>query len=573
MFGDDYFEARARLADLATRVVELAEKTGADKGPLEGEDVVHGMVSPYLFVACGETGAGKSSMLNGIFGHDVCSAEGSEGTDSVQWYRYGEKHRDQEVTPEMEQRYRPFEFLKRFNLMDTPGTDLPRGGQESITQRFIPSCDVVFWVVPAGTPWGASLWDSISRQDQTILKKSVIVLQQKELLDEGELEIIQGHVRDLARQRLSYVPPIFSVSAKQACQAKAVVPVDEPLWRKSGYPNLEQFISDAVAHSPARNRMLIDIRKATTQVLRHIETAVEKRRSQLDGNEHFLLKLEAEVDVARKKQSADFLSRFAGMREVFAGKNKEMKRYVRRKLGFWSTLKSLFMAENTSKVIETWLVDSIKSSVETQADADGARLIKGCHRHWDTVRPRVKEKLSIKLDDFDDERDGFDKIREEFVARMGAVARRSVQNLRLRKALNSQIVVRREGLKNWLYLCLTTLMLAGVVGVLGVGPGIYIELGLLSLCMISLLGFAMQVRLTGRKITKSLGTRLEHARLPFAQALESDHRVGVRCFYSEYADLLNSVRHHIFDAQQALAPNLEERNRLFLELMIIEREM
>jgi len=79
--------------------------------------------------------------------------------------------------------------------------------------------------------------------------------------------------------------------------------------------------------------------------------------------------------------------------------------------------------------------------------------------------------------------------------------------------------------------------------------------------------------MTAKKITKSLGRRLESARIPFSQALEHDYKDGVRSFYSEYGNLLSRVRLHIFKAQKEHQPNLEQRNRLFLELMIVEQDL
>ena len=578
MFGADYFESRAKLANLAARIIELADKTGADKSALENDDIAEGLASPYLFIACGETNSGKSTLLNAIFGSEICLSDHGAANPRLRWFRYGEKTRNKEITPQVEECYRQVEFLKHFNLMDTPGTNSSVKEQQQITQRFFPSSDLIFWVIPESNPWGASLWDFISSQPESILKKSVLILHRKDSGDGSDLEIVLGHVRDLARQRLAHVPPIFPVSSELAWQAKLANPVDSELWHESGYPEFEQHIADAVDHSPARQRMLIDIRRAMAEVLRNVEHAVEQRASQLNDNEQFLRGLEAEVDEERESHSSDFEIKFAEMRELFAGKNKEAKRYVRRKLGFWSTLKSLFTAENTSKTIEACLADSIESSVKAQASIDGGCLVDDCRKHWETVRPRVDKKLSIQLDDFDCVGEGFGAIRESFNERMANSAHQAVMNLRIRKGINPQVVARREHLKSWLYITLIFFLLAGVTGalqvVLGLGVvALYVSLGMLALALLSSLFFAIRVRVTGKKITKSLGRRLERARMSFAWALERDYKDGVRGFYIEYGSLLSHVRRHIFEAQQEFRPNLKQRNRLFLELMIIEREM
>ena len=573
MFGEDYFKARESLASLASRVVELADKTESNKAPLVSEDITQGLISPYLFVVCGESNSGKSTLLNGIFGQELCGNDPSAQPSKIQWFRHGEKSLDKEITPLIEECYRPIPFLKQFNLMDTPGTNSGSKAHQPVTQKFLPSADLIFWVIPVGNPWGASLWDFVSQQNESILKKSVIVLQQAELQDENDLKIILGHVQDLAVQRLSYVPPLFPVSSKQASEAKLAHSVNAALWQDSGYPALEQHIAETVEQSPARQRMLVDIRKAIVDVLRSIEQTVEQRAEQLEGNESFLRELEAEVSHERNRHTAEFAVNFTGMREVFAGKNKEAKCYVRKKLGFFSTLKSLFVAENTSKVIESWLIESVESSVSEQADMDGNRVVDDCHQHWQTVMPRVKKKLAIELPDFDDSEDGFDSIREGFGERLTSSAHQALLNLRIRKGLNPHIVRRREQLKNWLYLCLVFLLASGVAGALDLGSHYYVAYGLFAVSSTFLLIFAVRVRLTAKHLAKSLSARLENGRMSFSRALEQDYKEGVRSFYTEYGSLLSSVRQHIFKAQQELQPNLEQRNRLFLELMIIEQDL
>lgn len=573
MFGEDYFKARESLSNLASRVVELADKTESNKAPLVSEDIAQGLISPFLFVVCGESNSGKSTLLNGIFGQKMCGARSSAQAAKIQWFRYGRKNSDKEVTPLIEECYRPIPFLKQFNLMDTPGTNAGDKAHQSVTEKFLPSADLIFWIVPVGNPWGASLWDFVSQQNDRILKKSVIVLQQSDLKDANDLEIILGHVRDLAVQRLGRVPPIFSVSSKQALQAKLANPVNAQLWRDSGYPGLERHIAEAVEQSPARQRMLVDIRKAIVEVLRNIEKTVEQRAELLEGNESFLRELEAEVDQERNKHAAEFAINFSGMREVFAGQNKEAKRYVRKKLGFCSTLKSLFVAENTSKVIESWLIESVESSVSERADRDGSQLVDDCHQHWQTVIPRVKKKLAIELADFDDSEDGFDLIREGFGERLTRSARQALLNLRIRKGINPHLVKRREQLKNWLYLCLVFLLASGVAGALDLGSRYYVAFGLFALSSVFLLIFAVRVRFTAKHLAKFLSLRLEDGRLSFTRALEQDYKEGVRSFYTEYGSQLSRVRQHIFKAQQELQPHLEQRNGLFLELMIIEQDL
>lgn len=573
MFGEDYFKTRKRLTDVVLRVLELAERTGAEKEALLENDITKGLSNPFLFVVCGEVNAGKSTLLNGLFGEDVCRTNVLPETDRVQWYRYGEKDHDKEITPILEERFRPVDFLMDFNLVDTPGTNSVVKGHQSITDRFLPVSDLIFWVFPASNPWGASTWDFISKQEEEMIEKSIFIIQQADLRDEKDLDVIVGHMRDLSEKRIGKALPVYPVSGKLALQAKKESPFGEAMWRESGYPALEKYISEIVTKSPARREVLGKVRDAAGDVLRSIEDMIELRTRLLEGNEGFLREIEGEVDKEREKQAADFAIKFAGMRKVFAGQGEQIVQLMRQKMNVWASLKSLFTAENLPKTIESTLVDSVKTAVEEQASDDGKNLISVCRDHWETVRPRVKERLAIDLKGFDEETGGFGSTRERFIKRMGRAARQAVVNLKIRGGLDMQLTKRRAHLKGWLYVCLILLLAAGVTGSLKLGPYPYLPLGLLAGAVAGMVAFTFRSRATREEIITSFKEKLDDAQVPFADSLGSDYRDGIRDFYIEYGNLLESVRRHIANAKLELQPNLEQWNALFLELKEIEQEL
>ena len=242
-------------------------------------------------------------------------------------------------------------------------------------------------------------------------------------------------------------------------------------------------------------------------------------------------------------------------------------------MNVWASLKSLFTAENIPKQIESALVDSVKTAVEQQASDDGENLVEQCRKHWETVRPRVKERLAISLEDFEKETGGFGSTRDRFIKRMGRAARQVVVNLKIRGGLDMQLTERRSGLKTWLYICLLLLLSAGVTGSLKINPYPYLALGLLASALTSMVVFTFQSRRSRSAIIASFAEKLDDSRVPFADALGSDYRDGVRDFYIEYGRLLESVRRHIADSKLELQPNLEQWNGLFLELKEIEQEL
>ncbi|MGB1259836.1 MAG: dynamin family protein [Akkermansiaceae bacterium] len=540
MFGEQYFKTRKRLTDIVVRVLDLAERTGADAQPLQEHDITKGLSNPFLLVVCGEVNAGKSTMLNGLFGENVCKTNVLPETDRVQWYKYGKESRNMDVTPIMEERYRPVDFLMDFNLVDTPGTNSVVDGHQEITDRFLPVADLIMWVFPASNPWGASTWDFVSKQPPEMLDKSIFIIQQADLRDDKDLEVILGHMRDLSEKRIGRVLPVYPVSGKLALQAKLDSPFGDALWRESGYPMLEQYISEVVTQSPGRMQFLCRVRDAAGGVLRSIEDMIELRTRLLEGNESFLRELETEVDQKRDEQCADCATKFAGMREKFSEQTVQMKEILHRKLSVFSSLKSLFKVEPLSKALEADLVESVKIAVEQQSSDDGKQLVDSCREHWETVRPRVKERLAISLEDLDTESSGFGSVRSKFVTRMGRASRQAVVNLKIRGGLDMELTERRAKLKQWLYACLVLLFGAGICGALKVEPNPYVALGLLALAITCMVAFAMRSISTRKEIISSFEEKLSDSAAPFASALGNDYRDGVRDFYIEYGSQLEN---------------------------------
>src|SRR5205085_1998593 len=67
---------------------------------------------PLLFVVVGEVKAGKSSLLNALFGHEFAKTGVLPATDRVCIFRYGEVEKTVDVSPQLIERYLPIDFLR-----------------------------------------------------------------------------------------------------------------------------------------------------------------------------------------------------------------------------------------------------------------------------------------------------------------------------------------------------------------------------------------------------------------------------------------------------------------------------
>ena len=571
MFGERYFATRQRLTDVVRGVRELGEKTGGDVSALsEDSDFLKGLSNPFLFVVCGEVNSGKSTLVNGLFGEDLCKVNVLPETAKVHWYRWGKETKTVNTTPTLEERYQPTAFLQDFNVVDTPGTNSVVPGHQPITERFLPVADILLFVFPVSNPWGAATWQFISRLPKDQLKNVAFVLQQADLRSEEDLAVILGHMKALAEQKTGMRPDVFPVSGKMAMEAKRALPFSSHLWQKSGYPALEAFISERVSVNPERQRILDDVRDSSQAALRNIEEEIEKRTSELDSDQRFLRELETEVDGRREDQAKILSERLSSLGDVFMDQGRGTVNILASHMSLSRSFVSLFQQETLPTQIEKGLIEAVKEAVEESALRDGAELVENCRSHWKTAEPRIQENLDITPPDFNKETESLAGTRQRFVRRLGRSSKQAVAFLKLRGTLDNQMENRRIIMRRYLIGMLCALIAAGIFGGLGIKilPWIAISIGLLFLAAAGI--YASKSR---DILCQDFTERIEDLRQPFSDALADDYKDGVREFYVEYGGLFEIVRRHIADQKLLLKPQLERWNDLFLELKAIEQEI
>ncbi len=217
MLGERYFTLRQRLADLISATAALGVETGTHLTEiLPANEPGGGLGPPFLFVTCGETNAGKSAFFNGLFGELICPMSNLPETNRVVWYRFGDPASDTEVTPLLQEAYRPIPLLHDFNLIDTPGLQSAPTEASRIAERLLGAADAIFIIVPVTNPWGAPAWNLISRLAPDTLERVILIVQQCDRADTADLGVIQGHLRDLSIKWIGRELPDLTVSAKLA---------------------------------------------------------------------------------------------------------------------------------------------------------------------------------------------------------------------------------------------------------------------------------------------------------------------------------------------------------------------
>lgn len=571
MFGERYFTTRERLTEVVRGVRELALETGADTGPLEDErKFLSGLKTPFLFVVCGEVNSGKSTFINGLFGRAICKTNVLPETATVQRFRYGKEERDEMMADSLEERYRNLEFLQDFNVVDTPGTNSVEKGHQAITERFLPEADLVLFIFPVSNPWGAATWDFVSKFPDELKGRLALVLQQKDQRSDADIAVMVEHMKALAVHKIGEAPEVFPVSGLQSFEAKRTEPFRNRLWQESGYPALEEFVSRIVSRSPSRRKVLRAIRNEATATLRRIEDRMEIRRRTLDSDQGFLRDIENEVDHARERHAQLFVDKFSGLADAFAEQSEAAATFLQERTTMTRTLWSLFHKDETPADIEKGLIVAVEKAIEEQSVADSDELVATCRAHWETVIPRVEERLEMPAPDFDEEATGFEGAKERFAKRLGRAARKAVMGQKIRGMLDMQMETRRAHLRHFVVFTLVLWTLAGILGFfqMNLWGGLLLVAGLIFFGF----GLAYSHR-SSRELVTSFREKSSGCRRSFAEDLSADYQEGVRGFFVEYAQMFEGIRRHVAELKMKLKPQLDRWSDYFLELNAIDQEL
>ncbi|MEO6786209.1 MAG: dynamin family protein, partial [Chthoniobacteraceae bacterium] len=159
MLSESFFQARA---DLGTALFSLSTLAHDLRAPQETVRTLNelgtSLREPFLFVVVGEVKAGKSSLLNALFGREFCRVDVLPATDKIYVFKHAAGERDVAVSPQLTECYRTAPVLADFNIVDTPGTNTIVPEHEEITRQFLPLADLCLCVFSATNPWGATAW-------------------------------------------------------------------------------------------------------------------------------------------------------------------------------------------------------------------------------------------------------------------------------------------------------------------------------------------------------------------------------------------------------------------------------
>lgn len=570
-FGERYFSSRERISQVVKGIVDLARDTDTTlDDSLSTEAFVKELAAPFLFVVCGEVNAGKSTLLNALLGSEICKVNILPETNRVICYRYGAPARDIATTPLHEEHFLPIEFLRNFNLVDTPGTDSVVECHEEITQRIIPFADLILFVFPVTNPWGAATWNLISELPKECYTRVALIIQQADQRETTDLKVISEHMSDLSMKKIGVIPPLFAVSGKKAFEAKRSGACASRTYAESGFLAFEEFINRCVCDSPERRNMLHTWRCHAASALRKIEDRMEEHTRVLSNQNHFLASLEDEIDIMRERLVTRLPRHLAGVAEVFETEAVWVTRSLRKSLGLLHSVFRIFVGDRTGSQTESLFIDRLRIAVEAVAESDGADIVAACRSHWDNLDARVKEAIGAGLDEQEPIDENLAQARHRFVQRIDRAAHQAINNLHVRKELEADLRRRNLALKSFTASTLIFLIAGASCGIFGLT---FLPWLFCSIAALFAFGGSIIALLTRHRIARDFKNSLLDTCGAFAEALRADYEDALRVFFQDYTSCLNSIRKHLVKQKLAIDPKLTRWHNLFLTLKSIEQDL
>jgi len=566
MPGERYFSVRDRLSELLGWIGELDHEVGLEP---EAEHPAPVLSQPVLIAVIGEVNAGKSSLLNALAGVSLCPAGPLPETREIRLYRHGPEA-DHPVQPLLVECRRPLEYLRNFDLLDSPGTNARGSDHGAVLEPFLEHADLVLAVFTAENPWTAATWDAVSRLSPEALARTALVVQRIDLKQPLDIPIILGHMRDLSLKRVGQVLPIFPVAAEVALEAKRTEPVSRELWTASRFSALEHFLSERICDSIERRQLLHDGWHHAARSLRRLEGRLDVQRRGMEDDAWFLSGIEREMDDLRDASLEEAPQRLGEALERYRNEVEGVVRRLRSKLGWWRSLARLFTGDGSAAQIEATFAARMQELAIGFARDEAKRLVAACEEHWETVRPRVRERMGFEAGSCALSGEEQEGVVGRFVASLEKAVPQALGSLRVRGVLDPLVRRRNATLKGF-----TVVGLLLVIAAAGCGLALmqHVAMLLLGAALAVFAMAAVAAWISRARLASGYRDRLLAGAPTFAEGLKGEHGEAIRLLFRDHSSSLIGVRRRLAVERAALQPRLERANSLYIALKSVELDL
>lgn len=283
-----------KIAFLVDKLLDTTKEIGHEKLNETLIEFRNQLDAPFTFVIVGEVKAGKSSFINALLESDeeICKVAPMPMTDTIQQIVYGETENEVQINPYLKKIYRPIEILKEIAIVDTPGTNTIVAHHQEITERFIPYSDLIVFVFEAKNPYRQSSWDFFDFIDVEWHRKVIFILQQKDLVNDSDLQVNINSVYDHAKNKGISQPHVFAVSAKLEQEKQTDI---------SGFKEVKDYIAQNITSGKIPLLKFQSNVNTLSIILQKLNDSLTNRKKQYKSDVQFRENIREAIDDQHNK--------------------------------------------------------------------------------------------------------------------------------------------------------------------------------------------------------------------------------------------------------------------------------
>ncbi len=297
-----YARLRRQEHELLTKLIDTLEQV--DNLPEDHmeqmRDALFHTDYPFMMMLVGPFSSGKSSFINAILGETILEVGAVPTTDHIHILRHGPQVQKAK-TGDATVIFHPNPLLESLSFVDTPGLESVFEKHDAITRKFLHRADLVLLVMVATRVLSASNLDFL-QELKGYGKRSIIVVNQVDLLEEEDRQTVRNFVEEQSRLHLGFEPIIWMVSSKQAMEAQQEKPRDEILYDQSGFAEIEEYLAETLGDRERIKQKLETPLLIATNVLEKAAAQVQENQVTLTEHRNTLKNIEMQIEEAATHQ-------------------------------------------------------------------------------------------------------------------------------------------------------------------------------------------------------------------------------------------------------------------------------
>ena len=313
-----------REGQLLVQLREMLEREQADERR-RVEDLLATLEDLFTIVIVGEFNAGKSSLINVLFGVKLRVEGPIPVDDRISLLRFGETQSLRQISDFVVEQFYTIDFLRNITLVDTPGTNSIVQRHQEITEDYIPRADLVLFVTSIDRP--------LSESERKFLeyirewgKKIVFVLNKVDMKEDAEIVQVLDYLKTNIRAIFGFDPVIYPVSAKTRKGFDALENyIFKVLSEKERIRIKLQAPLDTIASLAKKQFTIIESRRellaADKARIESITAQLDKARADLEGNFRQFVARVDNLMMDLERRGVDFLDRYVRIQHIMMLRN------------------------------------------------------------------------------------------------------------------------------------------------------------------------------------------------------------------------------------------------------------